>query len=84
MRARSPSGWARGQDAVAVGQGLAERRQVVGVALDGHHAPGPVVGRQHQQPDRRRHRRASVTGARSSSPDRAKTTLATAEKSSRP
>ena len=72
---------ARGQDAVAVGQGRVERRQVVGVALDGHHPAGPVVGRQHQG---RRGRVRPAGAAGHASPARPKTTLATAEKSSRP
>ncbi len=71
-----------GQDAVTVRQGLLQRRHVVGVPLDGQHAPGPVVSRQ----DQSRKAERPVLGRRPghANPDRSKMILATAEKSSRP
>ena len=75
-----PQRFGGGQNPVAVGQGLLQGPEIVGVALDGHDPAGPVVGRQ----DQSRYRQRPDVGRTHARPDRAKTTLATEEKSSRP
>ena len=71
---------AGGQDAVAGRQGGGQGGHIGPVALDGHDPPGPVVGGQDE-----RRALAPVGGRRRhSTPAAARTTLARAEKSSRP
>ena len=70
------------QDPVAVDQRGAQRVDIVLVALDGDDPPGAVIrGEDHGgEPEFR----AGATGLRHSTPARRSTTLANAEKSSRP
>ncbi len=68
----------RRQDAVTGGQGLGQGVDIVPVAFHGHHAAGPMIGRQNER------RGGQAMGSGHAVPAGAMTTLATAEKSSRP
>ncbi len=73
-----------GQNAVTVSERRPERIEILGVRLDGHHPPCPVIGRQNQSRQGKRSPGRCCHLTLHANPDKAKTTLATAEKSSRP